>query len=396
MTRHTIRLFVYLSTALIADLTSLFSQTSPPILLPGQEVDVFVRDGKWYPAKIIEITPDGRPRVSYDGYGPESYEVVDPRTLRPRMKPSATSEPSPQMFLPGQKVEVFAKNKWFKATVVQVYENQIEVQYDGYTYREWVAPDPRWIRAETSGQNIQSSDSSALQITPPPPAPGAVPIAPTISSPPVPSIGSAITTPTGQLPPEGLFLMERELANFRERRIFLIDKSGMVFENPTGGPQPFDPNAFRSVNPTRVGRARMGRGEMEIIWEGGRLPAASSFEVTPDGFNWDRASFRKLSPTPLEKLVGIYQAGRSEPVRTSDGWTMGSTGMRIEIRSDGTCSRINADGVLTGEGTFSIDGYTLILDNNGIKTRHFAVRYTSADGSEEGLYFDGDFLRLLP
>lgn len=405
-----LRSAAFVFAAFVAGMAAVSAQqpASPPVLLPGQAVEVFVRDGKWYPARIVEITVDGRPRVRYDGYGADSDEVVDPRTLRLRKEePSPGATPAPGAaptpaetkklpFAPGQRVEVFAKNKWFKATVLQAFENQVEVQYDGYAKKEWVTTNPKWIRAESAAETPPQTATPPPETLPPAPAPGAVPVAPAIPPAPAPSIGSAITNPTGQLPPEGLYLMERDLAGVKEMRVVLIDKAGMVFENPAGGLDPFDSETFRAANPSRVGKARMGRGEMEIVWEGGRLPAASAFESTPEGFKWDMAVFRRLAPVSAGGLAGSYQAGRTEPVRTSDGWTMGGTGMRLDLNSDGTYRRTNADGIVIGEGSYTMSGHTLTLENNGVKTRHCAARYTTADGAETGLYFDGQFLRALP
>ncbi len=404
--------------------------SSNPSFFVGQPVEVYVRDGNWYPARVIQVMPDGRPKVRYDGYDASSDEIVDARGVRTRREaslapppiappagqldpfvpadpgPAVVSPPVPQ-FEVGDRVEVFARGQWFPARITERSARRAEVLYEGVDYREWVDLVPDWIRP--ASPSAVAPFPPAIQpipdSVPSPPPPGDVPIAPSldearIAPSPTPSLVPSPTPAAGGLRelPSGLYLMERNLGGVQDRRALYFDPRGRVFENPTGVLDPFDSKAFTSAHPTRSGSVRFSMGELEILWEGGRLPASATYkpDTTGESFEWDFARFTRVGPVTPASLVGAYQAGSSEPIRTENGWRVAGTGLRLTFLADGGYQRENDAGNTMEVGTFTVEGNTLILQaRNGSITRH-AIFLTPSDGSTRpDLYFDGEFLNAL-
>lgn len=67
-------------------------------LTVGQRIEVEER-GKWYPAVVLEVLPDGRAKIHYEGYASSYDEVVGPARMRPLAAPppgpAGPAEPRP-------------------------------------------------------------------------------------------------------------------------------------------------------------------------------------------------------------------------------------------------------------------------------------------------------------
>ncbi len=404
---------------LLLAITTIPSPAQSPLeMAVGDAVDVYAKDGIWYPARIVAVMPDGRPRVRYDGYGAESDEIVDPRAVRlrkgldpmpfdgpagpaqPRIAPPPFPDPQDQPeddFMPalraGSRVEVFAKGRWFEATIITRVRARAEVVYDGFEYREWVDLVPDWVRPLGAqldpGENQPAPPTGPGEIRAPAtsPDPGLQPFLPGQSTPP-PLSDEDLAAPIG------LFLMSRTIGDITENRAYLFAGDGSTFENPFGGSDPFDAAAFRAATPASSGKAGLSGGTLSVRWDAGRPSSEGPLKTWSggDGFDWLGGSFRRVPPLTPDDLVGNYKRLSGAVELSIPGPSELGAIETMAFQADGSYRAADATGA--GEaGIYTASGNTLRLTVGGMEKRQTAFVTAPGAGGSVLLYLDGTFFK---
>ena len=105
----------------------------------GDKVDVLWRK-QWYPAKILEVRCDLY-KITYENWGSEWDEWVEPNRIRSRL--AEAEIPKPSRFKRGDAVDVKWEGLWYAASVLEARGDKYLIHYDGHgkEWDEWVGPD---------------------------------------------------------------------------------------------------------------------------------------------------------------------------------------------------------------------------------------------------------------
>jgi hypothetical protein len=98
--------------------------------------------GTWYPASIMELMPQGRYKIHYEGYDNSWDETVAPTRVRAAAKVAAAPA-AKAVFVAGDEVEVEWKGAWYRATIMEAKpQGRYKIHYEGYdnSWDETVSP----------------------------------------------------------------------------------------------------------------------------------------------------------------------------------------------------------------------------------------------------------------
>lgn len=206
--------------------------------------------------------------------------------------------------------------------------------------------------------------------------------------------------------PVGLYLMTRYwmATGSLEKASYYFTSDGRVFVDPQRG---FGDDAL-ARHEGRHGTVRADGDQLIVTWSDGR-EQRGSLEKGEGGFNWDMGIFAPVEPfDDARELAGRWEGGAS----MSFGGGSAATSRTLELRDDGTFrgavaaslqstsdgSSVSAGSTGSHEGTWKLDGYSLVLDySDGRTARGIAFPFDdeSTPVYPDRFYFGGTLYRKL-
>lgn len=195
--------------------------------------------------------------------------------------------------------------------------------------------------------------------------------------------------------PVGLFFMTRfwSYTNSLEKAVWYFAPDGRVYQNLASGFSEADLQAHEGAQ----GTYDVADGKLTVTWSNSKV-TEGGFQADGGAFNWDGAIFTAVEPFDEDKsLAGTYEGGESF---NSGGGNSASTSRTLQLRPDGTFTRVgvasvqstSSESVVEGgtqggsEGKWQVGGYSLVLTgSDGMVQRGIAFPY---DDKETPLYPD--------
>lgn len=203
--------------------------------------------------------------------------------------------------------------------------------------------------------------------------------------------------------PVGLFYMQKYWIATRslEKSCWYFTADGHVYLNPSKGFSAKELQASSSDH----GTFSISGNQMSVTWSDGKQ-TTSEMERTESGFYWETGSYLGVGPFQDTSIEGTYAggssmsfAGNSTMIAKSlqlqrDGTFLfsGMTSMRTdtEAKTDPRESEFYAGGGSETQGTWQLDGFFLVLQNQkGETVQHVVFPF---DDAETAVYPDRLFL----